>query len=124
MGKRLIYRHKNCGGFILPDIENSFIGMNYCYCPKCGKQKLIMDDLDSSEEDITLYTIRNKETGEFLIAKNDYDEFTILFESEEQANDFANMHSITDYEIESNVALYCDELPVLNGRMIIDKGDE
>ena len=122
---RLINRHKNCGGFILPDIENSFSGMDFGYCPKCGKNKLTLDDYDSKEEHITLYTIHNKSTGETLLNHIDDNRvFTIQFESEQQANDFAEMHNVTNYEVRPNVALFCGDIPVTNGRMIIGEGGE
>ena len=123
---RLINRHKNCGGFILPDMNNSFTGMQYGYCPKCNERKLTLNDYDSKEEHITLYTINNLETKEYLLYDDDNgNTFTITFESEEQARDFATMHGILDgYEVKPNVAMYCDNAPVTNGRMIINKGDE
>ena len=122
--KRLIKRHKNCGGFILPDINNSFTGMNYGYCPKCGKDKLIWDDYDLIDElGITLYTIHNKDTDEFLLVDNDDELFTITFESEEQAHDFAKKYEIDNYVVKPNVALYCDDAQVTNGKMIIGKGE-
>lgn len=119
--KRLVHRHKNCGGFILPDLENSFTGMNYGYCPKCNTSKLTSNDYDSLEENITLYTINNKNTGEYLLIDNDGDRSTITFESKEQANEFAQHHELSDYEIVPNVDLYCNEQPVTNGKMIIEK---
>jgi len=121
---RTIERHKNCGGFILPDIENSFTGMNYGYCPKCGATKLTSDDIDITEEDITLYVIQNVNTEEYLLVRNDCEQHTIEFESEQQAIDFAEKHGLTDYKVVPNVALYCDEAPVTNGKMVIEKGDE
>lgn len=117
--KRIVYRHKNCGGFILPDIENSFSGMNYGYCPKCDKYKLVLDDYNSIEEYVTLYTINNTKTGDYLLIDNDGDKCTITFESKEQADEFAKRYELTDYEIVPNVALYCDKQPVTNGKMII-----
>lgn len=122
--KREITRHKNCGGFILPDLENSFTGMNYGYCPKCGATKLTSDDYDIIEENITLYVIQNKNTEEYLLVKNDCEEFTIEFESKQQAIDFAELHGLTDYKVTPNVALYCNNAPVTNGKMIIEKGGE
>lgn len=122
--KREIRRHKNCNGFILPDIENSFTGMLFGYCPKCGKNKLTIADFDITEENTTLYVICNKNTGEYLMIYNDDRSFTIEFESEQQANEFADHNGITDYEIKPNVALYCDEAQVTNGKMIINKGEE
>ena len=116
--KRIICRHKECGGFILPDIENSFTGMNYGYCSKCGKVKLTSDDFVISEENITLYVIMNKD-GEYLLIDNDGDQRTIEFESKEQAHDFAKKYELTDYEVVPNTALYCDKQPVTNGKMII-----
>lgn len=122
---RTIQRHKDCGGFILPDVKNSFTGMTYGYCPKCGQVKIMADEIVTTEEDIVLYTIQNEKTGEFLNLKNgDETEFTVQFESEEQAVDFAEMHGITGYEVKQNVALYCDEASVTNGKMIIGKGGE
>lgn len=122
--KRLITRHKNCGGFILPDIENSFTGMNYGYCPKCGKYSLTFDDYELSNElDITLYTIHNKDTNEYLMINTDGDLFIITFESKEQAIEFAKKYEIDNYEIKPNVALYCDDAAVTNGGMIIEKGE-
>lgn len=126
MSKRLISRHKNCGGFILPDIEHSFAGMYYGYCPKCGKDKLRLDCYDNTEEeDVTLYHIRNKNTGEYLLFSiDDGDSYTVIFESEEQAIQIAESNGLTDYEVEPNVAFYCDNMPVTNGRMVIKKEDE
>lgn len=123
MPKRLVYRHKNCGGFILPDLENSFAGMEFGYCPECNKRKLTINDYDSIEEDedTTLYTINNKSTGEFLLYSDGNNEHTIIFESEEQANKFAEENLLDNYEVKPNVALYCDHAPVTNGRMIIGK---
>ena len=121
MLKRSVRRHKNCGGFILPDLENSFNGMNYGYCPKCNKNKLTIEDCDIAEEKITLYIIRNKSTGEYLLVDNDGDLSTITFESKEQADKFAKDHGLSNYEIEPNVALYCTDAPVTNGKMIIEK---
>ena len=124
MRGRLIYRHKNCVGFILPDIENSFTGMHYACCPKCGKNKLTNDDCDSNEENITLYIIHNIKTNEYLLVADDDDSArTITFESEEQANGFAEKYHLTDYEVKPNVALYCDNAPVTNGKMIIGGGE-
>ena len=123
---REVQRHKNCGGFILPDVANSFSGIPYGYCPKCGATKIISDDIDTSNEDIMLYVIRNKNTGEYLLVNyDDETSNTIEFESEQQAIDFAEKHGLTDYEVQQNAALYCDEAPVTNGRIIITaKGDE
>lgn len=125
MVERYIHRHKGCGGFILPDIENSFTGMLYGYCPKCNKNKLIKsDDYETTVENITLYIIRNKITGEYLLCDNDGESFTIEFESREQADEFATRYNLTDYEVIPNVALYCNNAPVTNGKMVIEKGDE
>lgn len=127
MNGKMVNRHKNCGGFILPDINNSFSGMNYGYCPKCGKLKLTLDDYDSKEEHIDLYTIRNSKTNEFLLVdNNDGVIFTVTFESEQQANSFAGMHGITpeEYTVQKSVAIYCDEAPVTNGKMIINGGEK
>lgn len=123
---RMIDRHKNCGGFLLPDMKNSFTGMMYGYCPKCGKEKLTLDDYDSKEEHITLYTINNTITKEYLLYTDDNDNaLTITFESEDQAKDFATMHGILDgYEVKPNVALYCNNAPVTNGKMIIKGGEK
>lgn len=124
-GLRLIYRHKNCGGFLLPDMNNSFTGMMYGYCPKCGKEKLTLDDYDSTEESITLYTIHNAETKEYLLYIDDNgNALTITFESKDQADEFAEMHGIEGYKVKPNVALYSDNAPVTNGKMIIGKGGE
>lgn len=121
--KREIKRHKNCGGFILPDVENSFSGMMFGYCPKCGETKLTSDDFDITEEDITLYVIQNKDTGDYLLIKDDGWEYTIEFESKQQAIDFAEKHFLEgNYEVVPNVALYCDKAPVTNGKVII-KGE-
>ena len=118
--KREIRRHKNCGGFILPDIENSFNGMMYGYCPKCNTYKLTMDDFDVMEENITLYVIMRN--NEYLEVKYDDDTVnTIEFESVEQAKEFADKHNLSEYKIVPNVALYCDKAPVTNGKMIIEK---
>jgi hypothetical protein len=124
MSKRLIQRHKNCGGFILPDMKNSFSGMNYGCCYKCGKERLNFDDIDSVEESITLYTIKNPSTEEFLLYTNDDCSYTIQFESIEQADKFAEDNGIVGYMVEPNVALYCDDVPVTNGKMIINKEKE
>ena len=122
---RLVSRHKDCGGFILPDMNNSFTGMTYGYCPNCGKEKLTLDDYESNEEHITLYTIHNSKTKDVLLYMDDNgNASTITFESEDQANEFAEMHNIEGYEVKPNVALYCNNAPVTNGKMIIEKGDE
>lgn len=122
---RSVQRHKDCGGFILPDVENSFTGMTYGYCPKCGQVKIMADEIETTEEDIVLYTIQNEKTGEFLNLENDDETvFTVQFESEEQAVDFATMHGITGYVVKPNVALYCDEAPASNGKMIIGGGEK
>lgn len=119
--KSEIRRHKECGGFILPDVENSFTGMLLGYCPKCNKTKLTFDDMYTSKEDITLYVILNKNTGDYLLVDNGDVSLTIEFESEHQANEFAENHGLTDYEVVQNVALYCDETQVTNGKIIIEK---
>ena len=126
MNGKLVKRHKNCGGFILPDINNSCPGMDYGYCPKCGKDKLTSDDYDSREEHIDLYTIRNSKTNEFLLAVNDDAKATITFESGHQANLFAGMHGIAEeeYIVQKSVAIYCDDAPVTNGKMIINGGEK
>ena len=126
MTGKMVNRHKNCGGFILPDINNSFSGMGYGYCPKCGKVKLTLDDYDITEEHIDLFTIINSKTDEFLLVDNDGFTFTVTFESEQQANEFAAMHGITpeEYTVKKSVAIYCDNAPVTNGRMIINGGEK
>lgn len=115
--KRMIYRHKNCGCFIVPDVENTFTGLYRGYCLKCNKGKLTMDDIDNSEEDITLYTINKN--GQYLLLDNDDESYIITFESKDQANEFADKHGLYDYEILPNVAIY--DASVTNGRMIIEK---
>ena len=118
MAKNLIYRHKNCGGFILPDLDNSFTGMGFGYCPKCNKDRLTVNDYDTVEEDIILYTIRNKSTNEFLLFVNN-DSYVIVFESEEQAHEFAKKYEVDNYKVEQIGTN--DSMAITNGKVMIIK---
>jgi len=117
--KRIVKRHKNCGGFILPDMKNSFTGMNYGYCPKCGKEKLVEDDIFDSIENITLYCIKNIISDGYLLYSNGDALQTIEFESEKQANEFAAQNGIEPegYTVVPNVTLCCDDTPIRYGKV-------
>ena len=122
---KTIIRHKNCGGFVLPDLNNSFAGMMFCECPKCGATKLTMDDLEESAEDITMSVIMNNKNEYLEVSLDDDHKFTITFETAQMAKEFAEKNGIpeSEYKIVPAYALYCDKAPVTNGRMIIDKGE-
>lgn len=122
---KTIIRHKNCGGFVLPDLEHSFSGMMFYECPKCGATKLTSDDLEESKEDITMSVIMNNHDEYLEISLDDDHKFTITFETAQMAKEFAEKNGIpeSEYKIVPAYALYCDKAPVTNGRMIIDKGE-
>lgn len=123
--KKIIKRHKNCGGYILPDIENSFTGMVYSTCPKCRASKLTSDDFTEAEEDIDVFVIMNAD-NDYLQMKNDGDDdhiYTITFETKDMAKEFATKHGIPEdsYRIERAAALYGGETILSNGTMVTTK---
>lgn len=93
VNKKRILRHKNCGGFVIPDVEKSLDCMLRYSCPKCEKTALTTMDCDDTVEEIKLYELTK---GSYVLQ---IEGATITFETPYDAEAFARIVGASKYTI-------------------------